>query len=96
MKKNSKENTMCVVLGDFNARPDSECVEICDGEMTDVTKHIQATFHGFGRLKSPIKIDYIYVTSNLKEKVKDAYIWDDCKNDIYLSDHYPVCMELDV
>ena len=94
MNTSGKANVPCVVLGDFNALPDSECVKICDGTLTDVTKSIEGTFHNFGRLKNPVKIDYIYVTNDIAENILSVNAWKDAKNGIYLSDHYPVCMEL--
>jgi endonuclease/exonuclease/phosphatase family metal-dependent hydrolase len=43
-------------------------------------------------VKKPEKIDYIFVSTSLKEgQVK---VWDDVTDGIYLSDHYPIELEL--
>ena len=42
------------------------------------------------------KIDYIYMTDDLAEKVKRVTAWDDKINGIWLSDHYPVCAEMEL
>lgn len=93
-----KEKLPTILGGDFNARPDSETIKYCNEydklKMYDVTDKIDATFHDFG--KRAVKIDYIFVTEDVKNGVGDVYIWDECVNGIYLSDHYPVCMELNV
>lgn len=92
-----KENLPMILGGDFNAYPDSETIAYCNNfknpKIYDVTDKIGATFHNWG--EKAVKIDYIYVTESVRSGVKDVYIWDDTANGIYLSDHYPVCMELD-
>jgi endonuclease/exonuclease/phosphatase family metal-dependent hydrolase len=64
------------------------------GDLRDVTAHISVTFHGFQNA-DPVKIDYIFMSHELASCVKDAAIWDDTVNGTYLSDHYPVCAELE-
>ncbi len=64
------------------------------GMVYEVTDKIAATFHNWG--KKAVKIDYIFATKSIKNSVKSVYIWDDCDEGIYLSDHYPVCMEFDI
>lgn len=92
-----KEEIPMILGGDFNALPDSETINYCNNyenvKIYDVTDKISATFHNWG--ERAVKIDYIYVTESIKNGVKTVYIWDDTANGIYLSDHYPVCMELD-
>ncbi len=88
-----------VLLGDFNAKPDSETIEFCNNfkaiPLTEATKDIKATFHNYGRI-TDCKIDYIYVSDELKGKIKKVTTWEDENCGIYLSDHYPVVMELEV
>ena len=83
-----------MLMGDFNAEPGSETIQFCNGYqngmLKDVTDGIQTTFHNYGRQKKDCKIDYIYLTSELAEKVVETGIWDDVHEGIYLSDHYPV------
>lgn len=95
---NKKLELPSVILGDFNAFPEDEVMKMCNSskspEITDVTKDIPFTFHDYGKCKD--KIDYIYMTSDLIENLKEVCIWDDVSDGIYLSDHYPVCAELDL
>ena len=89
-----KGNHPFVLLGDFNARPDSEVIKACNqkSEMQEVTKNIPTTFHAFGKKAS--KIDYIYMSDELAQAINTVEAWTDEINGIYLSDHYPVCAEL--
>lgn len=84
-----------LVLGDYNAYPESETIRFCDDYQTtamfDVTKDVPATFHAYG--KCGIKIDYIYVTEELKRAFCASDIWADETEGIYLSDHYPLWAE---
>lgn len=94
-----KKDGLPVILGgDFNARPESETIRYCNEyeklKLYDVTDKIEATFHNYGETKA--KIDYLYVTENIKAATEKVYIWDDVDEGIYLSDHYPVCMEMDI
>ncbi len=83
-----------ILLGDFNARPDSETIAFCNAreELVELTKNISATFHGYGKMNE--KIDYIYASRPLAEQATEAVIWDDCQSGIYLSDHYPIAVTL--
>ena len=89
------DSTPHIILGDFNARPDSVTMAWCEEQkgFTDVSKGLQTTFHGFGKCDNE-KIDYIYVSDELKDKVEKTELWTDERDGIYLSDHYPVCMYL--
>ncbi|MBR4887988.1 MAG: endonuclease/exonuclease/phosphatase family protein [Clostridia bacterium] len=92
----SRDGHPVVILGDFNALPEEESITICNNHpgIQDVTANIAGTFHNFGRRTPPPKIDYIYMSDVLAEKVQQVQTWEDEKNGIYLSDHYPVCAEL--
>ena len=89
---NSKTYFPAIILGDLNAEPDSQVIRLCNeynhGELKDVTDQIPCTFHDFGRRSC--KIDYIYMSKSLAEKVESVGVWDDVQEGIYLSDHYPV------
>ena len=86
-----------LVLGDYNAYPDSETMRFCNDYKTpvmyDVTEQIPVTFHDFGR--RGVKIDYIYVTEELKGACVASGIWEDERDGIYLSDHYPIWAEFE-
>ena len=61
-----------------------------------MTAEIPSTCHNFGKRKEPSKIDYIYMSDDLANKVTDVSVWDDVSNGIFLSDHYPVCAKLEL
>ena len=83
-----------VLMGDFNATPDSNEIQIIEKEssLKDVTRTIPYTFHDFGRLQRFIKIDYIYMSQDWS--CHQVEVWDDVEEGIYLSDHYPVQADL--
>ncbi|RKJ40869.1 endonuclease/exonuclease/phosphatase family protein [Acutalibacter sp. 1XD8-33] len=80
-----------VLTGDFNAFPDSLVYQSangfsgCGGILADATQALGGTYHNFGRLDEPQKIDYIFTTL----PYKDAFLVKDSQDGIYLSDHYP-------
>lgn len=85
-----------VILGDFNATPASETIQSVykqDWLFEATAKVVGTTYHGFGRVTDK-KIDYIFITQEWKNRVVDAYLWTDESCGIYLSDHYPVCVEI--
>lgn len=92
------DNLPIILGGDFNALPDSKTIAYCNEfepiKLFDITADIPETFHNFG--KSSLKIDYLYVSEIIKNALNKVYIWDDKNGGIYLSDHYPVCMEFDI
>lgn len=92
-------NADTVLLGDFNETPDGAALAFCKGfqspPLTEITWEIPYTYHGFGA-KDPIKIDYIFVSEGLAESVRGVKAWEDQKNGIYLSDHYPICAEIEL
>lgn len=83
-----------LIMGDLNSQPqDEEMKVLIDNDMidlVDLTENLDYTFHDYGKLK--IKIDYIYATKNVKSSV--AVAWTDCVDGIYLSDHYPVSVNV--
>jgi len=60
--------------------------------LVDTTESIPTTFHDYGN--RDIKIDYIFATKELAEQVSAVGAWDDCHAGIYLSDHYPIFIEV--
>ena len=83
-----------ILLGDFNVAPDSETIKFADAKkgFFEATKDIKVTFHEFGKDKR--KLDYIYLSDDLKCRVESVKTWEDSHEGIYLSDHYPVCLIL--
>ena len=95
-QNNAKLELPCIILGDFNATPESEGINMCSNYsgIADVTNSIPVTFHEFG--KTEAKIDYIYISDELCEKVDSVTEWKDECDGIFLSDHYPVCAEMEL
>ena len=86
-----------VILGDFNARPDSEPIALCQKSplgLVDTTESLPVTFHAFGKRDPFVKIDYIFATEGLAKSVSEAFAWTDSREGIYLSDHYPIGIAL--
>ncbi len=83
-----------LLAGDFNMLPDSAEMEVLQqyANMVDLTTSIEGTFHEFGALEKPEKIDYIITDKEFR--CSQVSIWDDCSQGIYLSDHFPVCVEI--
>lgn len=90
-----RETLPTMIMGDFNAEPESGVMQLCRAraELIDVTTSIPVTFHGYGAARQS-KIDYIFLSAAWKDRVQDVTAWTDVHEGIYLSDHYPVCMEL--
>lgn len=93
------------VMGDFNACPDSDVIRVCKENaqfpLVDTTQHIPATFHDFGRNQCEAedqsgnyKIDYIFTDPETSQNGYTVGVWKDCRNGIYLSDHYPVFLKI--
>ncbi|MGI5894687.1 MAG: endonuclease/exonuclease/phosphatase family protein [Candidatus Merdivicinus sp.] len=86
-----------VLMGDFNAVPDS--VELSPIEqfeslsLSDLTAGIPITYHNYHRgEEAAAKIDYIFATPPFH--ANPAVCWEDHEDGVYLSDHYPVCVEI--
>lgn len=85
------------ILGDFNATPDSETLARCLTNtalsLLDMSENSGGTFHDFGR-RIPIKIDYILGNADAVQKPYTLTKWIECEDGVYLSDHYPICIEI--
>ncbi len=83
-----------ILTGDFNALPDSAEMELLKDypRLFDLTAGIQGTFHDFGRRKEPEKIDYIIAQEQIT--CLNTEVWNDFKDGVYLSDHYPVSAKI--
>lgn len=80
------------ILGDFNAIPSGREMK-CIYEHKDFyecSESIPATFHDFGRLKHPQKIDYIFATKDVT--LRACGILTDGS---YLTDHHPIYADID-
>ena len=96
-----------IVTGDFNATPDSEPIKkiigdhgqfalVNSSEKTQLSYGPQWTFHDFGRIPMTKRktIDYVFVNSNV-EVLKYAVLSEEI-NGVYLSDHCPVLVQLNI
>lgn len=85
------------IMGDFNDVPESDCIALYNAftspKLTDLTKDIKTSFHGFGTLDKDFKIDYIFTDTDTAPNCTKGVVWDDTVNGIYLSDHYPIAIE---
>ncbi|MCR5279302.1 MAG: endonuclease/exonuclease/phosphatase family protein [Lachnospiraceae bacterium] len=83
-----------VVMGDFNAFPQDPEVRFFSEKagLTDFTESIGGTFHDFGELSTPEKIDYIFASKEWT--LKAAGLWDEKVNGRFISDHFPVFVEM--
>jgi endonuclease/exonuclease/phosphatase family metal-dependent hydrolase len=91
------------MLGDFNAGPGTETIRYCDEyadfPIVDLTRGCGSTFHNFGREErdeAEGHIDFIYVDKATAEKPHQITLWTDTKDGIYLTDHYPVCLTIEL
>lgn len=84
-----------ILMGDFNAKPDSEELselKVSEIPLIDTAKDLGITYHEYGNDKVTVKIDYLLISEELL--CEESYLWNDCENGIYLSDHYPVCAKI--
>lgn len=87
-------NAPILLMGDFNAEPYENVIKVCtENGLAELTEKAEGTFHEFGRIVPGIKIDYIFGSSQFS--CKECSLWNDKKGDLYLSDHYPVCIEVE-
>lgn len=93
-KEGSLTHAPTILTGDFNASPDSTEMQQLKlyPDLIDLTNSIPGTFHDFGRLHALEKIDYIIAEHCIQ--CNQVSIWDECHQGVYLSDHYPVCADL--
>ncbi len=79
-----------ILVGDFNATPDTPEIRLLSERLTDTTAALGGTFHEFGRLlpDKTVKIDYIFADIPATR----AYAVEDVPVDgQYYSDHNAVC-----
>lgn len=106
-ERNGQRPMPFILVGDFNATPDSETIKYCnefkDLSIVDTTVSLGGSWHNFGkpspfpeRVKEGVKIDYIFVDKDLAKSQFTSGFWDDELNGIYLSDHYPVFLKIEL
>lgn len=86
-----------ILTGDFNAYPGSLPVNafLADEvlKLTDHTDGLPNSYHNYGRSAEP-RIDYIM--SRGFRALSPLGVWNDARDGIYLSDHYPLSIELEM
>lgn len=89
-----------VLTGDLNAEPTDESALLTaktEPALTDLAAGVGRTFHGFGQYDGPVcKIDYLFASPDLAATAAKPVLWQDERDGIYLSDHYPVMVELEL
>jgi endonuclease/exonuclease/phosphatase family metal-dependent hydrolase len=88
------ENAHVIIAGDFNAEPGDASIRRMDPSFRDAAACSGPTYHGFGTAERPVKIDYIWVQDDLE--ASGLQVWDECHDGVYLSDHYPLCVDLNI
>ncbi len=94
MQKISLSEKRFILTGDMNAKPETQEIKMFTSpiggrEIKDLTEDVGGTYHGYGKAKECVKIDYIFTDlqankSNCR-KIEDSGI-----DGIYISDHNPV------
>ena len=96
-ERKAKWNFPMLLMGDFNDYPASGPIRtfLEDKELafTEHTAGVGTTWHNYGRVNNE-RIDYI-MSNGFKQK-SAVQLWTDETDGIYLSDHYPLAVELDV
>ena len=84
-----------IMTGDFNAQPNEKSIrQILEDSslgMVDVTEQLGGTYHAFGKVNPPLKVDYIFANMPCVEShsVENIPI-----NGVYISDHDPIVATL--
>ncbi len=83
-----------IITGDMNARPDAPAVSTFEKYFENMTRDIGPTFHAFGKRVGDDRpqIDYIFSDGR---KISAYAIKDIPVDGVYISDHYPVCAEIE-
>ena len=83
-----------ILMGDFNAPPDSVELQAFTAHpgYVNAVANVGTTFHDFMRQADGPHIDYIFLRGF--GQVDHREKWLEAEDGIYLSDHYPVCIEV--
>ena len=93
----SGETVPTLLMGDFNTVPTKQVYARCmEQGLADLTDGITETFHKFGQITPGLKLDYIFTDPATAARAGDVCVWNQCINGIYLSDHYPLELNIDL
>lgn len=88
-------NLPVILTGDMNALPDSEAIKsavnFADYPLEDAAAALPYTFRREENGGQP-KIDYIFVSKGTEHS--EPYLWEDLKEGVEPSDHYPVVCDI--
>lgn len=79
-----------IVCGDFNDNPENVHCWVGNG-FTDLTQNLSATYTEYGKTNK--KIDYIFASKDVIP-LSDSFCDKQIKDGLYISDHFPVVVEL--
>lgn len=97
MQRCAAETVPTLLLGDLNTLPTGKVIGFCKEQgLVDLTADVPFSFHDFGKQDPYIKLDYILADSAIAAKVQSVRAWEHCVNGIYLSDHYPIELIIDL
>lgn len=83
------------LLGDFNATPEEAPIRSCaEFGLAELTAPVDYTFHNYGKQDAPYKIDYIFADKATAAKEFSVTPWTDEADGIWLSDHFPLAVEI--
>ena len=93
-------DTPCFLTGDFNAPPDTCAARILSGNaaLCDLTAPLgnAATYHGYGKTTESGRIDYILASRAVRALPGTLTVHTDERDGVYLSDHYPISVEVEI
>lgn len=90
------KDALTILAGDLNALPEDPEIQLLtrQDQLVDLTQGLEGTFHEYGQLEINEKIDYIMASKELKIIRKE--LWKEEQEGVFLSDHYPISIELDI
>lgn len=94
--ENERNKCATILMGDFNAVPDSPVVKTVGQYLTELTYEVGETFHGFGKAAPDERQHIDYIFSDAKALCKAYRVENEPINGVYVSDHYPVCAFVEI
>lgn len=89
-------NGKFVLTGDMNAQPDAPVIQMAtklkSRAVVDATESLTLTFHNYGRITEHCKIDYIFTDG---APLGAHAVADEHRDGVYISDHFPICAEIE-
>ena len=87
-----------VLVGDMNAVPETAEIKLVEEAlgsrgMRDVTAGMGGTFHGYGQVTPPAKIDYIFTDAPAEN---GRVVTEEGKDGLYYSDHFAIAATIEI